>query len=108
MKLIFAIVQNEDQKALTRALVEHEFSVTRIASTGGFLRGGNTTLMIGVGEDLLETALETIRTHSSRRRIVTTPATGMPHNVGSVATPMTVLVGGATVFILDVDSFIKF
>lgn len=108
MKLIFAIVQNDDHKALTHALVEHELSVTRIASTGGFLRGGNSTLMIGVSEEMLDTALETIRTHSSRRSIVTTPATGIPHNVGSVATPMTVTVGGATVFILDVDKFVKF
>jgi len=108
MKLIFAIVQNDDQKALTRALIEHELSVTRIASTGGFLRGGNTTLMLGVNEELLETALETIRTHSSRRSIVTTPAAGIPHNIGSVTMPMSVTIGGATVFILDVDNFIKY
>ena len=48
MKLLFAIIQKEDTKPLTRALIEHEISVTRIASTGGVLSGGNTTLMIGV------------------------------------------------------------
>lgn len=48
MKLLFAIVQNDDQKSLTYALIEKNISVTRIASTGGFLRGGNSTLMIGV------------------------------------------------------------
>jgi uncharacterized protein YaaQ len=57
MKLLFAIVQNDDQKALTNALVERSISVTRIASTGGFLRGGNTTLMIGVEADRLEETL---------------------------------------------------
>ena len=46
MKLIFAIVQNDDSKRLIRALVQHRISVTRISTTGGFLHGGNTTLMI--------------------------------------------------------------
>ena len=108
MKLLFAIVQNDDQKALTNALVERSISVTRIASTGGFLRGGNTTLMIGVEADRLDETLDIIKEHSSRRQIVTVPATGIPHNIDSVAMPMTVTVGGATVFILDVAQAYKF
>ena len=51
MKLIFAIVQNDDSKRLVKALVQHNISVTRISTTGGFLHGGNTTLMIGVEKD---------------------------------------------------------
>ncbi|MEN6418193.1 MAG: cyclic-di-AMP receptor [Clostridiaceae bacterium] len=108
MKLLFAIVQNDDQKALTNALVERSISVTRIASTGGFLRGGNTTLMIGVEADRLDETLDIIKEHSSRRQIVTVPATGIPHNIDSVAMPMTVTVGGATVFVLDVAQAYKF
>lgn len=108
MKLLFAIVQNDDQKALTNALVERSISVTRIASTGGFLRGGNTTLMIGVEADRLDETLDIIKEHSSRRQIVTVPATGIPHNIDSVAMPMTVTVGGATVFVLDVAQSYKF
>ena len=60
MKLLFAIVQNDDQKSLTYALIEKNISVTRIASTGGFLRGGNSTLMIGVEADRLEETLSII------------------------------------------------
>ncbi len=108
MKLLFAIVQNDDQKALTNALIERSISVTRIASTGGFLRGGNSTLMIGVEEGKLEEALEIIKKQSSRRHIVTVPATGIPHNIDSVAMPMTVTVGGATVFVLEVENSFKF
>jgi uncharacterized protein YaaQ len=108
MKLLFAIVQNDDQKALTNALVERSISVTRIASTGGFLRGGNTTLMVGVEADRMEETLGIIKEHSSRRQIVTVPATGIPHNIDSVAMPMTVTVGGATVFVLDVAQSYKF
>ncbi len=108
MKLLFAVVQNDDQKTLTRALIEHEVSVTRISTTGGFLRGGNTTLMIGVADDQVQAVLDLIRNSSSRRSIVTVPPSGMPHNVDSVAVPMTVTVGGATVFVLNVDDFVKF
>ena len=108
MKLLFAIIQNDDKKALTRALIEHEINVTRISSSGGFLHGGNTTLMIGVPEEKLDVALETIKEHSSRRQIVTVPASGIPHNVDSVAMPMTVMVGGATVFVLNMEDAIRF
>ena len=52
--------------------------------------------------------LDIIKEHSSRRQIVTVPATGIPHNIDSVAMPMTVTVGGATVFILDVAQAYKF
>lgn len=106
MKLLFAIVQNDDKKVLTRALIDHEFHVTHISSTGGFLHGGNTTLMIGVEEEKLDEVLGIIKEYSSRRQVVTVPATGIPHNVDSVSMPLTVTVGGATVFVLDsVDTY---
>ena len=108
MKLLFAIVQNDDQRSLTYALIERSISVTRIASTGGFLRGGNSTLMIGVEADRLEETLQIIREQSSRRQVVTVPASGIPHNIDSAAMPMTVTVGGATVFVLDVQETFKF
>lgn len=108
MKLLFAIIQNDDKKALTRALIDHEISVTQISSAGGFLRGGNTTLMIGVEEAKLSVALDLIKEYSRRRQVVTVPAPGIPHNVDSIAMPMQVTVGGATVFILDVEAFHKF
>ena len=108
MKLLFAIVQNDDQKSLTYALIEQNISVTRIASTGGFLRGGNSTLMIGVEPERLDETLSIISEHSRRRTVVTVPASGIPHNIDSVAMPMTVTVGGATVFVLDVAQSYKF
>jgi len=108
MKLLFAIVQNDDQRTLVGALVEASISVTRIATTGGFLRGGNTTLMIGVEEERMDEALAIIKKHSSRRHTITVPASGIPHNIDSVAMPMSVTVGGATVFVLDVAQAYKF
>lgn len=108
MKLLFAVIQNDDSKPLVRALVEHGIHVTRIASTGGFLRGGNTTLMIGVEEEHLAETLDIIREVSSRRHSVVVPVSGLPYGVSSAAMPLKIVIGGATVFVLDVAESHKF
>ena len=108
MKLLFAVIQNDDVKPLTRALIEHEISVTRISSTGGFLHGGNTTLMIGIDEDRLELVLECIKEKSSRRKTITVPSAGLPYPADNTAMPVQITIGGATVFILDVADFKKY
>jgi uncharacterized protein YaaQ len=61
MKLIIAILRDEDSEPVSQALVEAKFRVTRIASTGGFLRRGSTTLMIGVEDEKLEEAIQVVR-----------------------------------------------
>lgn len=61
MKLIIAIIKDEDNDAVSRALTKKKFRVTFIASTGGFLRSGRSTLLIGVEDEQVETALELIR-----------------------------------------------
>jgi uncharacterized protein YaaQ len=61
MKMIIAIIENHLSEATSSALLTRNFRVTRLASTGGFLREGTTTLMVGVDNDQLETALEIIR-----------------------------------------------
>ena len=61
MKLIIAILRDEDSEPVSNALVEAGFRVTRIASTGGFLRRGSTTLMIGVEEDMVDHAFQIVR-----------------------------------------------
>lgn len=108
MKLLFAVIQNDDVKALTRALIDHEISVTRISSSGGFLHGGNTTLMIGIEDEQLDLVLNDIKEKSSRRKTITVPSAGLPYPVDNTAMPVQVTVGGATVFILDVSGFYKF
>jgi len=61
MKLIIAIIKDEDNDAVSRALTKKDFRVTLTASTGGFLRSGRSTLLIGLEDDQVETALEIIR-----------------------------------------------
>jgi len=61
MKLIIAIIKDEDNDTVSRALTKNNFRVTFIASTGGFLRSGRSTLLIGVDDQKVETALDVIR-----------------------------------------------
>jgi uncharacterized protein YaaQ len=68
MKLIIAIVRDIDSDTVSNALISHNFRVTGVASTGGFLRRGKTTLLIGVEDDQLEQAIQTIRESVSPAR----------------------------------------
>jgi uncharacterized protein YaaQ len=61
MKLILAIVRDTDDEPVINQLVSQGLRVTRVASTGGFLRRGNVTLMIGVEDDKLEMTLDLLR-----------------------------------------------
>jgi uncharacterized protein YaaQ len=61
MKLIIAIVKDSDLEPVSRALTSNSFRVTLIASTGGFLRRGSTTLLIGVEDDQVQQGLDLIR-----------------------------------------------
>ena len=110
MKLIIAIVQDEDSSRLIGQLMNDGFGVTKLATTGGFLRAGNTTLLIGVDDDKLKAVMEIVEhVCKSRKQMTSTPSTmgamgGMP---GAASYPVEVTVGGATVFVLTVDQFIK-
>ena len=60
MKLIIAIVQDEDASRLISQLMNDGFGVTKLATTGGFLRAGNTTLLVGVDDDRFQAAMVVI------------------------------------------------
>ena len=61
MKMIIVIVKDSDAEQVTQALTASDFRVTRIASTGGFLRSGVVTLLIGVDDERVETGIQVIR-----------------------------------------------
>ncbi|MBR4712025.1 MAG: cyclic-di-AMP receptor [Clostridia bacterium] len=109
MKLIIAIVQDEDANRLVSTLMDDGFGVTKLATTGGFLRAGNTTLLIGVSDEKLDEALKVIEQVCKSRRQMTVSHTPLGGVSGSAYTsfPIEVTVGGATVFVLTVDQFIK-
>lgn len=109
MKLIFAIVQDEDTSRLVNKLMNEGYGVTKLATTGGFLKAGNTTLIIGVEDDKIDGAMNIIeKVCKSRRQIATSPSPVAGATGVYVPYPIEVTVGGATVFIVDVEQFKKF
>lgn len=107
MKLIIAIVQDQDIPSLIDDLTEKEFRVTKLASTGGFLKSGNTTLLMGVEDELVQEAINIIEDNCKTREITTSLLTvSMPGDT-YIPYPLEVQVGGATLFILDVEQHIK-
>ena len=106
MKLIMAVVSGDDSSKVSRALTKSNYSVTKLATTGGFLMSGNTTFIVGTDDDKVEGVLEILRSNSkTRKQMVPTSAS---YGVGMFSSmPIEVQVGGAVVFILDVEQFIK-
>lgn len=108
MKLIVAIVQDEDASRLIGELMSEGFGVTKLATTGGFLRAGNTTLLLGVEDDRFAAAMETVeRVCKSRKQIAASPVSMVGVPGAYTPYPIEVVVGGATIFVLTVDQFVK-
>lgn len=108
MKLIIAIVQDEDASRLVSKLMNEGYGVTKLATTGGFLRAGNTTLLLGVDDEKFDGAMAVIeKVCKSRKQIATAPTSMTGVNGVYSPYPIEVMVGGATVFVLTVDQFIK-
>ena len=108
MKLIIAIVQDEDASRLSNSLMTEGYRVTKLATTGGFLRSGNTTLLVGVEDDKLDHAMGVIeKVCKSRKQVATSPTPISGTTSVYVPYPVEVMVGGATIFVLDVEQFTK-
>jgi uncharacterized protein YaaQ len=104
VKLIVAIVHNEDARALVDALQEREFRSTRLHSAGGFLRQSNATIMLGVEDAQVEDVMGIIRENCTARTQVVNPMPPiMEPGEFFLPYPLEVEVGGATVFVLPVD-----
>lgn len=104
MKLVLAVVNNDDSAIVTSALTGEGFFVTTLSTTGGFLMSGNRTLLIGTEDDKIQKIKELFAKYCSTR-VQKTPQLGKGLNNGSIAEEVTV--GGATYFVLDVDEFGK-
>ncbi len=107
MKLILAIVHNDDAPIVTSELNKAGYHSTKIASTGGFLSSGNTTFITGVNDDQVDGVVKLISQHSKRHsQYVPTnvyPALGGADTAGTAK----VQTGGATIFVLNVESFLQ-
>ncbi len=108
LKLVVAVIQDKDAVNLLQLMAEEGFRATKLSSTGGFLREGNTTLLIGCEADSVERVLDLIRENCRpRERTVTaqSPPSGMLDSYAPF--PLEVSVGGATVFVLDVEKCVQ-
>jgi len=106
MKMILAVIDKEDTQPVMQNLIKGGFSITKLSTTGGFLSSGNTTILVGVEDEKTQDVIAIIK-EFSRSRTRSMPL--MPGNeMGYLSsTPVEVLVGGATVFVMNVEQFEK-
>lgn len=106
MKLVVAVVHNEDAGALFDALLEKEYRATRLHSSGGFLKQSNATVLVGVDDERIEEVLGIVRDNCNARTQVVNPMPPiMEPGEFFMPYPLEVEVGGATVFVLPVERF---
>ena len=106
MKFIIAIIQTQDSNRLRKAFVHHHIPATQLRSTGGFLREGNTTFIIGVKDENVQVVLDVIKDNAkSREQYLSSSNMNIE---GGSSYPVNIKVGGATVFVLPVDQFYRF
>ena len=105
MKLIFAIIAGEDSSRVCSALAKAGIYFTKLATSGGFLSAGNTTLLIGISAEKVDEVIDVISSHCKKRKRML--ASGS-HETGTLAShAVEVTVGGATIFVTDVEKYEK-
>lgn len=107
MKLVVAVVNKEDSSALVGKLNKAGFMSTKLSTTGGFLRAGNVTLLIGIEDERVDDCIGIMNECCSKRTQIINTATGNYAEQFFATLPVEITVGGATVFIIDVEKFIK-
>ncbi len=106
MKLLIAVINSDDAHNVLNEITKAGFYATKLSTTGGFLRAGNLTLLMGVDDEKVDELLEILRVNCRKREeltpVVPTYSSGIVN-----AIPVKITVGGATVFVLDVEQFHK-
>lgn len=108
MKLIISIVQDVDADILIEEIIKKNFRVTKISSTGGFLKSGNSTLVSGVKDDQVLEYLNIVKNNCKTREITKTIETINIPGQAMIPVPIQVKVGGANAFVLDVEEFKRY
>jgi uncharacterized protein YaaQ len=108
VKLVVAIVSNHDVGELLLAFSKQKIRSTKLASSGGFLREGNTTLLLGVEDEQVQKVLNIVEETCSSRVVTRTDIMGIHESPLLNMTPLEVEISGATVFILPMENMIKY
>lgn len=103
MKLVYAIVNDDDTYAVSKALQKRGLRATKLASTGGFLSRGNTTFMICCRDEEVDAVVESCKEHSKKRKQVVL-SSELNEGIGG-SDPVEVMIGGATIFVTDIERF---
>ncbi|QQY79870.1 uncharacterized protein YaaQ [Keratinibaculum paraultunense] len=93
MKLIIAVIQDEFSNKVVKALMDNKYRATKLSSTGGFLKSGNTTLLIGVKDDEVDEIIDIIEKECKNKKVM------KGHKE--------INVGGANIFVLNMEDFKK-
>ena len=104
MKLVYAIVNNDDTYTVNKGLQKAGIRATKLSSTGGFLMAGNTTFMICCQDEQVEQVVSVIKEHSRRRKQFV-PSSTVTGPDGGQSFPVEVAIGGATIFVTDIQRF---
>lgn len=106
MKLVIAVINGDDSSAVISGLTSNGYYATKLSTSGGFLKSGNVTLMTGVEDEKVDDVIAVIGEFSKKRTQMIPPSAGYAME-GIISKPIEITVGGATVFVIDVDRFIK-
>jgi uncharacterized protein YaaQ len=107
MKLVLAVINNDDSAEVTASLTNEGYFITKLSTTGGFLMAGNTTLLIGAEDNEVGKIKEIIAKHSCTREKNVPTSSSLGRGLGAADVKVTAKVKGATIFVLNVDSFEK-
>lgn len=107
MKLVIGIINSDDANDLLAEITKASFQATKLSTSGGFLKMGNVTILVGVEDDKVQEVVEIFKTCCSRRtQMIPTAPPYLGEGFISAA-PVQVTIGGATLFIIDLEEMIK-
>ena len=107
MKLIIGIVNNDDANHLLNEITRASFQATKLSTSGGFLKTGNATVLVGVEDEKTDDVINIFKNCCSRRTQMVSTAPPFLGEGFINAVPVEVTIGGATLFVVDVEHFMK-
>ena len=107
MKLVIGIVNSDDSSELLSKITKSSFRATKLSTSGGFLKTGNVTVLVGVEDEQVDELVGIFKECCSRRTQMLSAVTPFVGEGIFNSTPVEVTIGGATLFIVDVDKFIR-
>ena len=106
MKLVFVIVSSDDSSSVMKELIKKNFFCTQVSAKGGFLKRGNSIIMIGTKDEKVDELIKIVSDNSKTRKEM------IPNSVISefgmfTGTPIEISIGGATIFVIDAERMVK-